>query len=53
MSSIGLPGLNGFASEFLTLLGTFGQSEPHRVRCRLHEHVAVGPVVRGRWRRWG
>jgi NADH-quinone oxidoreductase subunit M len=28
MSSIGLPGLNGFASEFLTLLGTFGVSSP-------------------------
>jgi NADH-quinone oxidoreductase subunit M len=28
MSSIGLPGLNGFASEFLTLQGTFGVSSP-------------------------
>ncbi len=28
MSSIGLPGLNGFASEFLTLLGTFGVASP-------------------------
>ena len=28
LSSIGLPGLNGFASEFLTLLGTFGVSSP-------------------------
>ena len=29
MSSIGLPGLNGFVSEFLTLLGTFGAASPN------------------------
>ena len=29
MSSIGLPGLNGFVSEFLCLLGTFGTASPN------------------------
>jgi NADH-quinone oxidoreductase subunit M len=28
LSSIGLPGLNGFVGEFLILLGTFGASHP-------------------------
>ena len=28
LSSIGLPGLNGFVGEFLILLGTFGASKP-------------------------
>ena len=30
LSSIGLPGLNGFVGEFLILLGTFGVN--HRAR---------------------
>src|SRR6185503_3256394 len=29
LSSIGLPGLNGFVGEFLILLGTFGGSTTH------------------------
>jgi NADH-quinone oxidoreductase subunit M len=29
LSSIGLPGLNGFVGEFLVLLGTFGASHAH------------------------
>jgi len=29
LSSIGLPGLNGFVGEFLVLLGTFGVSPVH------------------------
>ena len=38
LSSIGLPGLNGFVGEFLVLLGTFATSTPYAV-------AAVGGVV--------
>ncbi|MCE5269815.1 NADH-quinone oxidoreductase subunit M [bacterium] len=31
LSSIGLPGLNGFVGEFLILVGTFGSSHPQMV----------------------
>ena len=31
LSSIGLPGLNGFVGEFLILLGTFGSAHPNYV----------------------
>ena len=35
LSSIGLPGLNGFVSEFLTILGAFTSAAPrHRLRRR-------------------
>jgi NADH-quinone oxidoreductase subunit M len=35
LSSIGLPGLNGFVGEFLILLGTFGASRPRAVAASL------------------
>src|SRR4029079_7379491 len=31
LSSIGLPGLNGFVGEFLVLLGTFAAAKPYAV----------------------
>ncbi len=31
LSSIGLPGLNGFVGEFLVLVGTFTSSNPHSI----------------------
>ena len=40
LSSIGLPGLNGFVGEFLILLGAFKES-------RLHAILACGGVVLG------
>ena len=48
MSSIGLPGLNGFASEFLTLLGTFGspvRGEPSQLGPWFGAAAAVGMVL--------
>jgi NADH-quinone oxidoreductase subunit M len=38
LSSVGLPGLNGFVGEFLILLGAFG---PIRGRRRLHRRRAA------------
>jgi NADH-quinone oxidoreductase subunit M len=35
LSSIGLPGLNGFVGEFLVLLGTFGVNKPRAVAAAL------------------
>jgi NADH-quinone oxidoreductase subunit M len=46
MSSIGLPGLNGFASEFLTLLGTFGRSSPSGTMA-MHQTSQLGPWFGG------
>ncbi|MBN2362306.1 MAG: NADH-quinone oxidoreductase subunit M [Deltaproteobacteria bacterium] len=40
LSSIGLPGLNGFVGEFLILIGTFGS--------RVFDITALGPGA-GRW----
>jgi NADH-quinone oxidoreductase subunit M len=35
LSSIGLPGMNGFVGEFLVLLGTFGANRPRAVAAAL------------------
>jgi len=56
LSSIGLPGLNGFVGEFLILLGTFGTSRPAAAcaalgmvvgavyMLRMYQRVVFGPV---------
>jgi NADH-quinone oxidoreductase subunit M len=46
LSSIGLPGLNGFVGEFLTLLGTFGAS---RIRATAG---AVGVILSAVYMLW-
>ncbi len=53
-SSIGLPGLNGFAGEFLILIGTFqrawfDQPAVHPEQLRLISVLAVSGVVLGAW----
>jgi NADH-quinone oxidoreductase subunit M len=46
LSSIGLPGLNGFVGEFLILLGTFGAS---RTRAAI---AAVGVILSAVYMLW-
>jgi NADH-quinone oxidoreductase subunit M len=53
-SSIGLPGLNGFAGEFLILIGMFGRawtetSDPFEVPYKIMTVLAVFGVVLGAW----
>jgi NADH-quinone oxidoreductase subunit M len=42
LSSIGLPGLNGFVGEFLILLGTYNSSIPH---AKLYAIIAATGVI--------
>ena len=58
LSSIGLPGLNGFAGEFLVLAGMFQRAwtfevspafEPLRMHLKLIALLAVSGVVLGAW----
>ncbi|GAB6164744.1 NADH-quinone oxidoreductase subunit M [Thermostilla marina] len=48
-SSIGLPGLNGFAGEFLILLGTFQSAWAKGGHYLVAAVLAVGGVVLGAW----
>jgi NADH-quinone oxidoreductase subunit M len=46
LSSIGLPGLNGFVGEFLVLLGTFGANKPRAIV------AAVGVILSAVYMLW-
>jgi len=46
LSSIGLPGLNGFVGEFLVLLGTFGANKPRAVI------AAIGVILSAVYMLW-
>src|SRR5262249_18099777 len=46
LSSIGLPGMNGFVGEFLVLLGTFGANKPRAIV------AAVGVILSAVYMLW-